>query len=244
MTYQPYEIINAAAKSQWLVICDHATNVVPDTVSEGSLGIGAADMQRHIAYDIGAKGVARALGTILKAPVVCSNFSRLVIDPNRGEDDPTLLMKLYDGTIIDANRYADDTEKERRLKAFHRPYHRAIATTAAALEDPVILSIHSFTPQAKPMRPWQIGVLSAEDRRFTDPLLARLHRESDLCVGDNQPYRGDLPGDAIDRHALQHGRLNALIELRNDLIAAPEDQQKWAARLAPILQDTLKGLSV
>ena len=246
MTYQPYEIINTAAKSQWLVICDHATNVVPDTVSEGSLGIGAADMQRHIAYDIGAKGVARALGTILKAPVVCSNFSRLVIDPNRGEDDPTLLMKLYDGTIIDANRYADDTEKERRLKAFHRPYHRAIATTAAALEDPVILSIHSFTPQlkAKPMRPWQIGVLSAEDRRFTDPLLARLHHENDLCVGDNQPYRGDLPGDAIDRHALQHGRLNALIELRNDLIAAPEDQQKWAARLAPILQDTLKGLSV
>ena len=246
MTYEPVEIINPTAKSQWLVICDHAANIVPDTVNGGSLGIAEADMQRHIAYDIGAKGVARAHGTILKAPVVCSNFSRLVIDPNRGEDDPTLLMKLYDGTIIDANRYADDTEKERRLQAFHRPYHRAIATTAAALDDPVILSIHSFTPQLKagPTRPWQIGVLSAQDRRFTDPLLARLRRESVLCVGDNQPYRGDLPGDAIDQHGLQHGRLNALIELRNDLIATPEDQQKWAARLAPILQDTRKGLSV
>ena len=246
MTYQPYEIINAAAKSQWLVICDHATNVVPDTVNGGTLGIATADMQRHIAYDIGAKGVARALGNILQAPVVCSNFSRLVIDPNRGEDDPTLLMKLYDGTIIDANRYADDTEKERRLKAFHRPYHRAIESAAAALDDPVIISVHSFTPQLKagPTRPWQIGILSAEDRRFTDPLLARLHRETDLCVGDNQPYCGDLPGDAIDQHGLQHGRLNALIELRNDLIATPEDQQKWAAWLAPILQDTLKGLSI
>jgi len=63
-------------------------------------------------------------------------------------------------------------------------------------------------------------------------------------VGDNQPYRGDLPGDAIDRHALQHGRLNALIELRNDLITTQEEEQKWATRLAPILQDTLKGLSV
>ena len=246
MTYQPYEIINATAKSKWLVICDHATNVVPDTVNGETLGIAAADMQRHIAYDIGAAGVARALGNILQAPVVCSNFSRLVIDPNRGEDDPTLLMKLYDGTIIEANRFADAAERERRLKAFHRPYHNAIETTAAALDHPVILSIHSFTPQLKsgPMRPWQIGVLSADDRRFTDPLPARLRRESDLCVGDNQPYRGDLPGDAIDRHALQSSRLNALIELRNDLIAAPEDQQKWAARIAPILQDTLKGLSV
>ena len=244
MTYEPVEIINPTAKSQWLVICDHATNFVPDTVNGGSLGIAAADKQRHIAYDIGAKGVAQALGTILQAPVVCSNFSRLVIDPNRGEDDPTLLMKLYDGTIIDVNRYADDTEKERRLKAFHRPYHRAITKIAAALEDPVILSIHSFTPQlkGKPPRPWHIGILSAQDRRFTNPLLELLRRENDLCVGDNQPYRGDLPGDALDLHALQHGRLNALIELRNDLISTPEDQQKWASRLAPILQDTLKGL--
>jgi predicted N-formylglutamate amidohydrolase len=246
MTYQPYEIINSAAKSQWLVICDHATNVVPDIVNEGDLGIAEADMQRHIAYDIGAKGVAQALGPILQAPVVCSNFSRLVIDPNRGEDDPTLLMKLYDGTIIEANRFADEAEINRRLDAFHRPYHRAVAEMAAALDNPVILSIHSFTPQLKagPIRPWKIGVLSADDRRFTDPLLARLRCESDLSVGDNQPYRGELPGDAIDRHALQHGRLNALIELRNDLIASQEDQQKWAARLAPFLQDTLKGLSV
>ena len=60
MTYQPYEVINSAAKSQWLVICDHATNVVPDIVNEGDLGIAEADMQRHIAYDIGAKGVAQA----------------------------------------------------------------------------------------------------------------------------------------------------------------------------------------
>ena len=74
-------------------------------------------MERHIAYDIGAYGLSLHLGRLLNAPVIASNFSRLVIDPNRGEDDPTLLMKLYDGTIIPANRHADGTERERRLDA-------------------------------------------------------------------------------------------------------------------------------
>ena len=124
MTEMPFFTLGEDRPSRWLVTCDHAANHVPDWVAGGDLGIEPADMARHIAYDVGAAGLARALGRHLDSPVICSDFSRLVIDPNRGEDDPTLLMRLYDGTVIPANRHADAAERERRLQRLYRPYHR------------------------------------------------------------------------------------------------------------------------
>lgn len=218
----------------WLVTCDHASNRVPDWLG-GSLGICQADMERHIAYDVGARGLALALGQALDSPVICSDFSRLVIDPNRGEDDPTLVMKLYDGTIIPANRHVGPAEVQTRLDRLYRPYHDAYARLA---EGRVILAIHSFTPclKGRSPRPWHVGVLYSHlDERLSRPLIARLGAVPDWCVGDNEPYSGHLPGDAIDRHAFTKGRLNTLVEVRNDLIADAAAQRDWAARLAPIL---------
>lgn len=239
MMYQPYEIVGAERPERWLVTCDHASNCVPTFVNGGCLGVASADMARHIAYDVGAAGVTRALAEALNAPAILSNFSRLVIDPNRGEDDPTLVMRLYDGTIIEANRHAEAEDIARRLNCCYRPYHTALAELAGRRADTVIVSVHSFTPQfrGRPPRPWQIGLLYATDTRLARPLLARLRAEPDLCVGDNEPYDGHLPGDAIARHAIAHERPNVLIELRNDLIETPAQQAAWAARLAPMLSE-------
>jgi predicted N-formylglutamate amidohydrolase len=184
------------------------------------------------------------LGRLLDSPVILSDFSRLVIDPNRGEDDPTLVMKLYDGTIIPANRQVGPEEVEERLDRLYRPYHAAYARLAALRPDRVIVALHSFTPclRGRAPRPWHVGVLySYLDERFSKPLIARLMAETDLTIGDNEPYSGHLPGDAIDRHALRLGRHNALIEVRNDLIATPQQQAHWAGRLAPILTEVLAG---
>ncbi|SFJ84445.1 N-formylglutamate amidohydrolase [Celeribacter neptunius] len=251
MNIPPFQIEGDTRPGRWLITCDHATNRVPPEIGE-MLGISEADMARHIAYDIGALGVSRHLAEALDSPMIHTDFSRLVIDPNRGEDDPTLVMKLYDGTIIPANRLADEAEVERRLELFHRPYHDAYEDLCARREQGIICAIHSFTPQLKgrPRRPWQIGILSAYDKRFTTPFIKALESSETLgaeaerlgerlVIGDNEPYDGHLPGDAIDRHALHHGRLNLLIELRSDLIETPEDQARWAALLAPILKDTL-----
>jgi len=244
MTYEPYQIIGAERPSRWLVTCDHAANTVPPFVNDGQLGLAQGDMNRHIAYDVGAAGLATALAEALNAPAILSNFSRLVIDPNRGEDDPTLLMKLYDGTIIPANRHADAAELETRLNRCYRPYHTALAELAAQRENPVILSIHSFTRQlqGRAPRPWHIGILYAADARLSKPLIRRLEAEPDLCVGENEPYGGHLPGDAIARHAIAWQRHNTLVELRNDLIETEEQQQAWATRLAPILQSSLEDV--
>lgn len=220
--------------------CDHASNRVPDEL-DGDLGIAAADMERHIAFDPGAAGVARHLADCLGSPAILSNFSRLVIDPNRAEHDPTLVMKLYDGTIIPKNRTVDASEVERRLAAYYRPYHDAIDRMTRTRAPEAIVSIHSFTAQFKgrPPRPWEVGILSASDRRLSEPLLRLLRAEGDLVVGDNEPYTGALAGDAMDRHGIGPGRHHTLIEIRNDLIRTEQQQKAWAARLAPLLEAAL-----
>lgn len=242
----PFHLEGEDRPGRWLVTCDHASNKVPDWVSGGDLGIAAEDMARHIAWDVGAAGLARALAERLDSPAILSDFSRLVIDPNRGEFDPTLVMRLYDGTIIPANRRLTADDIEERLARLYRPYHAAYACLADRRPDTVILAIHSFTPclKGRPPRPWHVGVLhSPVDGRLSRALIARLQAEADICTGDNEPYSGHLPGDAIDRHALAHGRHNTLIELRNDLIAAPEDQARWADRLAPLLEQALEDIA-
>jgi predicted N-formylglutamate amidohydrolase len=72
--------------------------------------------------------------------------------------------------------------------------------------------------------------------------LGELHKVADLCVGDNEPYAGHLPGDSVDRHALTMGRANALIEVRNDLIETEDQQLEWGKRLAPILAKSLERM--
>lgn len=229
--------------SRWLITCDHATNRVPDWVNGGDLGISAADMHRHIAYDPGALAVTRMMAEAMEAPAIWSDFSRLVIDPNRGEDDPTLVMRLYDGTVIPANRHITEAEIATRLNRLHRPYHAALAQLAGRREDRAICAIHSFTPQLKgrPPRPWHCAVLhSHKDDRLARPLIARLAGMG-FCVGDNQPYGGHLDGDSIDRHALGPRRPNVLIELRNDLIADEAGQRDWAQILTRALEGLLES---
>lgn len=237
--WQPAYVLGENRKSRWLILCDHASNVVPPSVADGHLGIAQEDMDRHIAYDVGAAGVATRLADLLEAPAILANFSRLVIDPNRGEDDPTLVMQLYDGTIIPANRGVDGGEVERRLDLCYRPYNRAIADYLTT--DTIVVSVHSFTPQFKGRapRPWHVGLLSAADRRLTEPLLRLLSEEGELVVGDNVPYTGFLAGDTIDRHAIALGLQNTLIEIRNDLIAEDAGQAAWAERLARLLPRAL-----
>ncbi len=241
IAWVPAHTFGEDRRSRWLILCDHATNVVPPFLNPAGLGVAPKELERHIAYDIGAAGVALRLAERLNAPIVMSNFSRLVIDPNRGEDDPTLVRRLYDETIIPGNRYATFEDIEHRLELCYRPYHAAIERAAARHPDTVIVSIHSFTPQLrhKDMRPWHVGLLFADDTRLSLPLASLLEAEGDLVVGLNEPYSGYLKGDTIDRHALGPGRQNTLIELRNDLIEDEAGQIAWADRLGELLPRAL-----
>jgi predicted N-formylglutamate amidohydrolase len=245
--FQPVEEIRGAAEAGVVILCDHASNALPPAY--GNLGLPASDFERHIAYDIGAAWLARKLADLLNAPAALSTFSRLLIDPNRGADDPTLVMRLSDGAIVPSNAGVDEGEIARRRDLYWRPYRetcaRLIETMSATGRQPVVLSIHSFTPawRGNP-RPWKVGVLWDMDPRVPEPLLSALARESDLqpadeLVGDNEPYDGALAGDTIDDVATSRGLANALIEVRQDLIVTREAAETWAERLARIMAPIL-----
>lgn len=243
MTHDSYHIFGADRPGRFIITVDHARNTVPEAVNGGDLGLAPEDMQRHIAYDIGALGVGLKLGELMDAPVIATNFSRLVIDPNRGERDPTLIMRLYDGTLIPANAEIDAAEEERRKEVYYRPYHAAMNQLADSREDPIIIAMHSFSPKlnGKSPRPWQIAILHAshDPRNLGPHVIQRLREDDDLCVGDNEPYLGHLPGDSVDRIALRKNRMNVLIEVRQDLITDETGQHDWAERIAPVLTDAL-----
>ncbi|GAA0525277.1 N-formylglutamate amidohydrolase [Rhizomicrobium palustre] len=200
----------------------------------------------HIAYDIGAAWVVRALAARFGAPAFLARWSRLLVDLNRGVDDPTLVMKLSDGSVIPGNRHADDAEIDRRIAQFHAPYHTAIAAMVARLRDagrvPILISLHSFTPVWKTTpRPWEIGVLWDRDGRLAQPLMNRL-AGAGFVVGDNEPYSGALENDTLNRHGTKNGLPHVLIEIRQDLIGTEPAAQAMAERLAPILEAALADM--
>ena len=240
MTENAFEAVPGAGAL--LFLCDHASNAVPPGL--GSLGLGQGLFGTHIAHDIGAAAVTRALAAAWDAPALLGRWSRLLIDLNRGADDPTIVMKLSDGSIIPGNRNVDAGEVARRIAQWHTPYHAAIT---AALETigpgAIIFSMHSFTPAWKGVpRPWHVGVRYDSDARLAAPWMARL-QDAGFTVGDNEPYHGALEGDTLNVHGIRRGLPHVLIEIRQDLIANDAAAQDFAARLKPILDMALADMN-
>ncbi len=237
----PFEIIHGEPRSSLVLLADHATNHVPQAY--GDLGLPPSAFTRHIAYDIGIEPLTHRLAARLGCHAVLSRFSRLLIDPNRGEDDPTLIMKISDGAIVTGNHPISDEEWQRRIMRFHRPYHDAVAETIAQAsratgKAPLVLSLHSFTPVWKGVpRPWHAAVLWDSDGRAPLPLIDRLRQAGDLVIGDNEPYDGALRGDTLYRHCMKTGIPHALLEVRQDLIGDDRGVDEWVERLAPIFAD-------
>jgi predicted N-formylglutamate amidohydrolase len=236
--FKPFELIGGNRDKGMVILGDHAMNRLPEAY--GRLGLPEAAFERHVAYDIGIEGLCRQLAARLDVPAVLGGFSRLLIDPNRGEDDPTLIMKISDGAIIPGNHPISDTEWNSRIANFHRPYHEAVAATiadvaAATGQAPLVLSMHSYTPAWKGVpRPWHAAVLWDTDDRAVLPLLSMLREDGSLLIGDNEPYDGALRGDTLYRHCMVPGIPHALLEVRQDLIGDAAGITAWAERLTPI----------
>ncbi|MBN9261600.1 MAG: N-formylglutamate amidohydrolase [Hyphomicrobium sp.] len=240
---ESFAVVPGRADAGLILLCDHAGNAFPPEY--GTLGLPESQLRRHIAYDIGAAAVTRALAAALDVPAVLTRFSRLLIDPNRGADDPTMIMRLSDGAVIPGNRHLDAAEREKRTARYYRPYHNMIEDVIerciAAGGPPAIISIHSFTESWKGVpRPWHVGILWDRDMRLSAPMLDYFNADGGLIVGDNEPYKGSLEGDCLWQHATARGLANALIEIRQDLIREPQGQQQWADRIVALVH-ALKG---
>lgn len=232
-------VSNRDGRGAFVLTCDHASAHIPPAYA--GLGLPAADLQRHIAWDIGALGLSERLSGLLDAPLLHPTVSRLLLDVNRDTDAHDSIVVTSEDTVIRGNHSIDAIERQRRRDWIYAPYHREIETVVAARivarKPTAMISIHSFTPVFKGVpRRWQVGVLSHRDRRMADPLLRALRADAGLEVGDNQPY---APRDGVyhtlERHAEAHGLPCVMLEIRNDLIRDTPGQQSWAERLAPLL---------
>lgn len=228
-----------AAVSGILTVVDHASNWVP---SEIDLGIDPAQLETHIAWDIGSAALAQAIGF----PAHLATVSRLVIDLNREEDAPGLIPETSDGVAIPGNTDLSPLEREDRIAAFYRPYHETLAARIASVRPDLIVSLHSFTPslstRPEEARPWQIGVLYNQDDRAARLAIARFEAAG-VVTGDQLPYSGALLNATMNRHAEAHGIPYLGLEVRQNLIGDARGVAHWARLLVPVIEKCAKALA-
>ncbi|MGA8898358.1 N-formylglutamate amidohydrolase [Bradyrhizobium sp.] len=229
---------NPLRNSPFLLTSDHFGRAIPRAL--GDLGLAESELTRHIAWDIGVAGVARALAAQLRAHLIAQAYSRLVIDCNRPPDVPSSIPRISEATVIPGNESLTRELTEARRREIFDPYHRRISETIERrLRDgipTVLVSLHSFTPvYAGIKRPWHVGTLYQSDIRLPPLLLKGLRAQSGLVVGDNEPYAVSNETDyTIPVHGEARSLMNTGIEIRQDLISDQSGQTQWADRLANI----------
>ncbi|WP_414900385.1 N-formylglutamate amidohydrolase [Sphingomonas flavalba] len=217
-----------------LLLVDHAGAAVPPDVA---LGIPDALLAAHIAVDIGAGPLARALAGRLGAAAFLATLSRLVVDLNRDPDDPRAIPAASDGHAIPGNADLSAAERQARLARFWAPYHDAVAAHVAAARPALIVAVHSFTPalaEGGDPRPWPVGLLYNDDDRAARIALTLL-AEAGFDAGDNQPYSGKLLNATMNRHAEARGIPYLALEIRNDGLTDAAGIGRWAEILAPVI---------
>ncbi len=235
----PFSVHNATGAAPLLLLCDHASKAVPKSLA--NLGLSDAELARHIGWDIGGLDAALELARALDAPLVASGYSRLVIDCNRWPGGAGSIPEVSDGTPVPANKGLTATDIEARAAACFWPYHREVDRQLDRLTQGgrkvCLLVMHSFTPQMNGFkRPWHVGVLWNDDARLPEPILAELRRDTSLMVGDNEPYSARASYEyTLAAHAKARGLPHCSLEVRQDLMATPQDARVWGRRLAPAI---------
>jgi predicted N-formylglutamate amidohydrolase len=243
----PVDIVNRAGVSEFVLTCEHAGRAIAGCL--GDLGVSAQDMDRHIAWDIGAEGLSRALASLLDAPLVLQRYSRLIVDCNRPFEAADCFPEVSDGTAIPANRSLSTADRMQRFSEIHEPLHRTIEELLDGRERAgrrtVLISVHSFTPILGGFhRPWLLGALANRDASFARAFLhAFSARNADISVALNEPYTVDDMSDyTIPVHGERRRLAHVLLEVRNDQIGDSTGQARWARLLADALRDASASL--
>jgi predicted N-formylglutamate amidohydrolase len=234
-----FRILRPAGKGPFVIFCDHASNRIPAELH--NLGLPASELDRHIAWDIGAAGVTAELSGIFDSPAILCGTSRLVVDCNRQLHAFDLIPEVSDGTVVPGNKDLSEAARRMRVEQWFEPYHAAVESVIADRETrkltSIALSIHSMTPcLAGKTRLWQIALSSYDDRSLVEPLLEALRRPGDVTVGDNQPYDLDPAVDySTPYHAMRRNMPYLQVEFRQDEVADLAGQVRWAQRFAAAL---------
>lgn len=234
----PFQTVNAEGRSPFVLICEHASRRMPRRL--GTLGLPGAELERHIAWDIGAEPVARLLSRLMDAPLALQRYSRLAYDCNRPPESPGAMPEVSELTVIPGNKGLSAAERLARIDGIYRPFHdgvsRLLDARAAAGMKTLIVSIHSFTPVYKGnRRSVELGILHDRDQILATRLIKSF---PNIDARLNEPY-GPKDGvmHTLNLHGFARGLPHAMIEIRNDLVADGRGQDEWAQRLSvPLIQ--------
>jgi predicted N-formylglutamate amidohydrolase len=228
----PAVFINENGTSPIVLVCEHASNTLPKSL--GTLGLSDEDMQRHIAYDIGAEGTSRILSKLLDAPLILQRYSRLAYDCNRPPEADGAMPELSEIYDIPGNKNLLPSARLARTREIYRPFHRAVEDyldqRAAEKRDTIMVTMHSFNPiyKGKP-RDFDVGFLFDRDTWLANFLIKAFPTEK------ARPKDGVM--HTTNLHAAPRGLKHVMIEIRNDLIANHAGQNTWANHLTvPLAQ--------
>jgi predicted N-formylglutamate amidohydrolase len=239
-------VLLESGTSEFMLTADHAGKLIPRRL--GKLGLTTADLERHIAWDIGIAAVTERLSAALDATAALQTYSRLVIDCNRDPSWPSAVPAISELTEIPGNANLTASERAMRAAEIFSPYHDRIASLldarAVAGQRTILVAMHSFTPVFKgESRAMEVGILYYRRTSLAEIMLELLRAETGLTVGENAPYALTADSDySIPHHAERRGLEHVEIEIRQDLIASPEGQAAWADRFARLLTEALPRL--
>ncbi|MCA0431772.1 MAG: N-formylglutamate amidohydrolase [Proteobacteria bacterium] len=242
----PVRVINETGASPYVLLCEHASRFIP--ASYNGLGLDAADLSRHIAWDIGAADVATSLSKLIDAPLIMAGYSRLLIDLNRPVDCVTSIPEVSETTSIPGNHKLTSAERAKRIATYFEPFQSRVGEVIDARlrqqKRTVIVGIHSFTPVFKGFtRPWRAGILYRKSEAFGHALAEALGGAAE-AVAENEPYQIDDESDyTVPVHGEARGLDAVLVEIRQDLIAEAQGASHWARQLSTALMSSLRTSS-
>ena len=229
----PVIVENSKGKSQFIFLCDHASNCIPDEYN--NLGLNKEERLAHIAWDPGSLAVAQILSKQFDAPIVRSTISRLVIDVNRSRKAVDLIPTISENTKIPGNENIDVDERNKRINLYHNPYHeminRLIDDRQKTGIKSIVIAVHSFTPIYNNIpRPWPIGLIPCQDERFSKQFFMALQGDNaKMNIGWNEPYAAKQGVFyTMHKHADLRQLEGCMIEIRNDEITDAGGVNKWA----------------
>jgi predicted N-formylglutamate amidohydrolase len=226
-----------------LIIVDHANNFIPSKYK--NLGLPKYLTESHIAYDLNILNLSKRINALLESDIVYGEQSRLIIDLNRGLNDPTLIPSISDKKLIPGNIGINSREFNFRKIEYYDSYHSKIKKFINKKKIKLIISMHSFNPYFKgKKRKTEIGILSNKDRRYSDLLIRQMTKSKRYIIGDNIPYKGELKDDTLYKHGLKKNILHTLIEVRSDLINTEIKVNKMSQFIVSSLKKINKELSL
>lgn len=224
------------ASRRLLLTCEHGGNRVPPAWRGLFAGRRArALLDSHRGWDPGALWMARGLSRGLRAPLLSTTTTRLLVDANRSPHNPAVFSALSRGQGREA--------RAALLAHHHRPHWQRVRAATGARPRTLHVAVHSFTPVlAGERRDFTLGLLYDPKRRREQALAIAWQELLAEALGRgavrrNAPYRGDSDGltSALRREFPERRYLGLELEVSQAALAHPRQRRALLRLLARTL---------